>query len=104
MRLPKPQHIANRLVELGNNPEFKNLPGLSTKGSRILVIGQAKRYIDGNHVREKELREFVGAVIKRVDELKRTRSEQFGIMHPIILAFWTTSDFHLNAREYAKNV
>lgn len=84
--------------------QIKNLPSLSTKGSRILVLGQAKRYTDGHHVKETELRAFVGASIKRIDELKKTRSEQFGIMHPIILAFWTTSDFHSNARDYAKNI
>jgi hypothetical protein len=83
---------------------LNNLPGLSTKGSKILVIGQAKRYIDGNHVKEKDLREFIGAAIKRMDELKKTRSDQFGILHPIILAFWTTSDFHLNAKNYAKDL
>lgn len=84
--------------------QIKNLPSLSTKGSRILVLGQAKRYIDGNHVKETELRAFVGACIKRIDELKKTRSEHFGILHPVILAFWTTSDFHSSARVYAKEI
>jgi restriction endonuclease Mrr len=79
-----------------------NLPKLSTSGSQILVLGQAKRYKDGNHVKEKDLREFVGASIKRMGDLKKTRNEQFGILHPTILAFWTTSDFHSNAKEYAK--
>lgn len=83
---------------------LNNLPSDSTKGSRIFVIGQAKRYIDGNHVREKELREFVGSSIKKIDELKKTRSEQFGIFQPTILAFWTTSDFHINAKNYAKEL
>lgn len=84
--------------------QLKNLPSLSTKGSRILVLGQAKRYIDGKHIKETDLRGFIGASIKRVDDLKKTRSEQFGILHPTILAFWTTSDFHSNARDYAKNM
>jgi len=84
--------------------QIKNLPTLSTKGSRILVLGQAKRYVDGNHIKETELRSFIGASIKRVDDLKRTRAEQFGILHPTILAFWTTSDFHSNARDYAKSM
>lgn len=83
---------------------INNLPRLSTKGSRILVIGQAKRFIDGNHVTEKDLREFVGACVKRIDELKRTRSDSFGILHPVILAFWTTSDFHRNAKDFAKDM
>jgi len=84
--------------------QLKNLPGISTKGSRILVLGQAKRYADGNHVKEKDLREFVGASIKRMDELKKTRSDQFGILQPVILAFWTTSDFHQNAKDYARDL
>jgi restriction endonuclease Mrr len=83
---------------------LNNLRNQSTKGSRIAVIGQAKRYSDGNPVKIKELREFVGASIKKIDELKKTRSEQIGIMNPIILAFWTTSDFHEAAKEYAKDI
>lgn len=83
---------------------LNNLPNNSTKGSRILVVGQAKRYKDGNQVCEKELREFVGASIKRIDDLKKTRSDQFGILHPVVLAFWTTSDFNSNARDFAKSI
>jgi restriction endonuclease Mrr len=83
---------------------LNNLPQISTKGSRILVVGQAKRYAKGNHVKETELRTFIGACIKKIDFLKKTRSEQFGIMHPIIVAFWTTSDFHSDAREYARDL
>ena len=84
--------------------QLKNLPSLSTKGSRILLLGQAKRYTDGNHVKETEIRGFIGACIKRLDDLKKSRGEQFGILHPTIYAFWTTSDFHPNARDYAKSM
>jgi hypothetical protein len=73
--------------------KLNNLPAISTKGSRIVVIGQAKRYKDGNHVKEKDLREFIGASIKKIDEFKKTRPELMGIFQPVILAFWTTSDF-----------
>jgi len=83
---------------------LNKLPSQSTKGSNILVVGQAKRYTKGNQVCEKEIREFVGASIKKVDELKKTRSEQFGILQPVIYAFWTTSDFNSIGREYAKNI
>jgi restriction endonuclease Mrr len=83
---------------------IQNLSKISTKGSRIYVFGQAKRYKDGNHVVEKELREFVGCCIKRIDDFKRTRSDQYGVLQPTILAFWTTSDFHINAKNFAKDM
>lgn len=83
---------------------LSNLAISSTKGSQILVVGQAKRYADGNHVTEVELRKFVGGSIRKIDELKRTRREQFGVLQPTILAFWTTSDFHRGARDYARDL
>lgn len=79
------------------------LPRLSNIGSRILVIGQAKRYKNGNHVTLKELREFVGSSMKKIDELKK-ENNKLGILHPTILAFWTTSDFHPEAKIYARNI
>jgi restriction endonuclease Mrr len=84
--------------------QINKLPNYSTKGSKIVVIGQAKRYKDGNHVKEKELREFIGASVKKIDELKKSRSETIGIFQPIILAFWTTSDFTEGAKKYANEL
>lgn len=80
------------------------LPELSTLGSRILVIGQAKRYKKGNHIKIKELREFVGSAMKKVDELRRRYNDRLGVLHPVVLAFWTTSDFHPEAKKYAKEI
>ncbi len=83
--------------------KLHNLPFLSTKGSRIFLIGQAKRYKDGNHVKEKEVKYFIGCSVQRIEEIKKTRAEQFGIFQPIILAFWTTSDFHVDAKNAARD-
>jgi len=83
---------------------IQNLPKATTRGSKVLVVGQAKRFIEGNHVKEKDIRQFVGASIKKIDDLKRTKSGNFGILHPVILAFWTTSDFHVNAKKLANDI
>lgn len=88
---------------IGYDLQLNNLPQTSTIGSNIMVIGQSKRYKDGNQVTEKELREFVGATIKRVYDIKKTK-ESIGIFQPVIIAFWTTSDFHYNAIKYAKEI
>ena len=81
---------------------LSKLNRISTIGSKIQLVGQAKRYTNGNNIKEKELREFIGASTKIIHEFKQNRSERFGIFQPIILAFWTTSDFHSNAKSYAK--
>jgi restriction endonuclease Mrr len=89
---------------ISSDLRLNGLAKASTKGSNIIVIGQAKRYKDGNHITEKDLREFIGACVKRIDEFKKTRSDQYGIFQPTILAFWTTSDFHTNAKTFAKDM
>jgi hypothetical protein len=83
---------------------LNGMPQASTKGSKIFVIGQAKRYKDGAHVTETELRGFIGASVKRIEDLKKTRADQFGIFQPVIIAFWTTSDFHSNGKQFAKEM
>ena len=84
--------------------KLNGLPKNSTKGSNIFVVGQAKRKGDGSHIKETDLRGFVGASVKKINELKKTRSEQYGIFQPTILAFWTTSDFHSDAKIYARDL
>lgn len=81
-----------------------NMPSLSTLGSRVMVIGQAKRYKNGNHVKTKELKEFIGSSLLAMYEHKKDVGKAIGIMHPIILAFWTTSDFHYIAKQYARDM
>jgi hypothetical protein len=67
-----------------------------------VVIGQTKRYKDGNIVKETQLREFVGASLLRKHTLRR--DGKMGPLTPVICAFWTTSDFGPNARQYARAV
>lgn len=69
---------------------------------RAVVIGQAKRYQEGNIISEKALREFVGAGVWKRHKLRL----ESGIspLAPIILAFWTTSSFEPNAKCYAREM
>ncbi len=71
-------------------------------GCKATVIGQTKRYKDGNAITEKQMREFVGAGL-----LRRHILQTEGIvapLTPVIFAFWTTSDFEPNAKKYARDV
>ena len=81
-----------------------SLPGPAPIGAKVVLIGQAKRYKTGNNVKERELREFVGAAIKRTYKLKRMYTSQVGSLHPIVYAFWTTSDFHQSAKDFARDM
>jgi hypothetical protein len=80
------------------------IPGPSPSGARAVVIGQAKRYATGINISENDLRAFIGAVTRRTYSLKRSNPIQVGSLHPIVYAFWTTSDFHRNAREFAREM
>ena len=71
--------------------------------ARAIVIGQAKRYTR-NDVTETEVRQFVGGAIHRVDRLKRELGGDAGILAPVLLAYWTTADFHYSARRYAREM
>ncbi|HMG88186.1 MAG TPA: restriction endonuclease [Terracidiphilus sp.] len=67
-----------------------------------VVIGQAKRYKEGNAISETKLREFVGASV-----LKRHRMSTESAIAPLmptLYAFWTTSDLEPNAKKYARSV
>lgn len=83
---------------------FGSLTGPAPIGAKVVLVGQAKRYQTGNNVKETELRAFVGAAIKRAYKLKRMYTSQVGSLHPIVYAFWTTSDFHQSAKEFAREM
>lgn len=72
--------------------------------SKAVVIGQAKRYKEKNDVGESEVRSFVGASIKKADEMRRQYGDRVGILTPVVLAFWTTSYFTTGARELARSM
>ncbi|MEO5359894.1 MAG: restriction endonuclease [Nitrospirota bacterium] len=67
--------------------------------SQTVVIGQAKRYT-GNLITETDLREFIGGAMIQVFETRK----RFGILTPIVYAYWTTSDFNPSARKFAKEM
>jgi hypothetical protein len=79
------------------------VPGAFTipDACRATVIGQTKRYKEGNVINETTVREFVGAAVLRRHELQK--DGKAGPMSPTIFAFWTTSDFHPNAKKFAKS-
>lgn len=69
---------------------------------RAAVIGQTKRYKDGNAISETRLREFVGAATLRKHQL--SSEGKIGPLAPVLFAFWTTSDFDSNAKRYARDL
>lgn len=77
-----------------------DLPAL--KVCSAIVIGQAKRYSDKNFVTVNEVRDFVGGSLLLQDELKR-ETERYGLFTPVLLAFWTTSDFTKPAYDYCRD-
>lgn len=78
-------------------------PISSVSRGLVSVLGQAKRYAVDNIITVKDLREFVGAATLRIQELRRVDS-RFSTLSPIALAFWTTSDFHSSAVQYARDL
>ena len=70
--------------------------------SKTAVIGQAKRYKAGNAITETQLREFIGAAT--LQRHKLLREGIIGPLSPVIFAFWTTSDFDQNARQFAREL
>ena len=69
---------------------------------RATVIGQTKRYKESNVINEKQLREFVGAGVWKRHKLRLDSG--ISPLAPVILAFWTTSNFEPNAKRYAREM
>jgi restriction endonuclease Mrr len=68
---------------------------------KAAVIGQTKRYND-KPISETRVREFVGAATLKRHQL--WKSANLGPFAPVVFAFWTTSDFEPNAKQYARDV
>ena len=66
---------------------------------RASVIGQAKRF-ENRLIAEKSLREFVGASLLQRNELRVRQS--ISPLSPVLLAFWTTSNFEPNTKIFAR--
>jgi restriction endonuclease Mrr len=77
---------------------------LAPRASQALVIGQAKRYGEGRNIKPTMLREFIGGAILRAEEVRITNKIDAGLLTPVVYAYWTTSDFHLDARKYARTM
>jgi len=71
-------------------------------GCRATVIGQTKRYKESNIINEKALREFVGSGVWKRHRLRLDSG--ISPLAPVILAFWTTSNFEPNAKRYAREM
>ena len=69
---------------------------------RATVIGQTKRYKESNVIAEKSLREFVGSGVWKRHRLRLDSG--VSPLAPVILAFWTTSNFEPNAKRYAREM
>jgi hypothetical protein len=69
---------------------------------RATVIGQTKRYKETNVITEKALREFVGSGVWKRHKLRLDSG--ISPLAPVILAFWTTSNFEPNAKKYAREM
>lgn len=82
------------------NNQLLSLPMPSS--CKVLVIGQAKRYKQGNTVSETEIRKFVGGALKKLNDFRK--SGKVGVLTPVIFAFWTSSDFQEPAKEYVKTM
>jgi len=72
--------------------------------SKTVVIGQSKRYSATNDVGEVDLRSFIGGTVRKAEELRRKHPDGFGLLTPVLLAFWTTGDFTPQARQYARDL
>lgn len=84
-------------LQLGDRVRF------APRASQALVIGQAKRWTVDN-ITETMMREFIGGAVLRAQRIRTTAPTDAGLFTPVIYAYWTTSDFHHEARNYARDM
>lgn len=84
--------------------DFDFVPdGIKTpQACRAAVIGQAKRYKNGNNVKETDVRSFIGGATKVRHDL--TIKGKILPLSPVVYAFWTTSDFDPNAKIFCRTL
>jgi len=75
---------------------------ITPQACRAAVIGQAKRYKDGNNVKETDVRAFIGGAMKVKNDL--TMKGKILPLSPVVYAFWTTSDFDPNAKTFCRSL
>lgn len=69
---------------------------------RAIVIGQTKRYKATNVIKETSLREFVGAGVWKRHKMRLDSG--ISPLAPVILAYWTTSNFEPSAKRFAREM
>src|SRR6266478_7627879 len=89
---------------VARNISLTGSKGPAPIGAQTLVLGQAKRYARDKMIVESDLREFVGAAVRRSSDPLDGATYRGAIFAPLSLAFWTTSDFQPSAKRYAKAV
>lgn len=77
-------------------PDAMNCP----EAVRATIIGQAKRF-SKDLIAEKALREFVGASLLKRHSLRVQK--KVWPLSPVLLAFWTTSNFDPSGRSFARD-
>ncbi len=77
-------------------PDEMNCP----ESVRATIIGQAKRF-KKDLIAEKALREFVGASLLKRHALRVQK--KVWPLSPVLLAFWTTSNFDPSGRSFARD-
>jgi len=84
--------------------DFDFVPdGINTpQACRAAVIGQAKRFADGNAVKETDVRAFVGGAMKVKHDL--SSAGKIFPLSPIVYAYWTTSDFTQSAKKFSRDL
>jgi len=87
---------------LGFNLSFIDLELAVPQPCRTCVIGQAKRYKSTKPITETKVREFIGAATRRRHQF--LKDGRLAALTPVIYAFWTTSSFDKNAREFSRDI
>lgn len=72
------------------------------KSAALSVIGQAKRYAVDHEVKENEIRNFIGGALLKLDDLRK--QGKINVLGPVAFAFWTTSELHVNAKEFSRKM
>lgn len=72
--------------------------------SKTFLLGQAKRFTTGTTITETDLRKFVGACTLQSFKFRVDFPSKIGVLTPAVFAYWTTTDFHPDARLYAREL
>jgi restriction endonuclease Mrr len=77
--------------------------GPTTKGGKMFIVGQAKRYTE-SIVKESDLRKFIGGALLSKHKISKDQNINVGLLQPTIYAYFTTSIFNKDSIEFANNM